>query len=145
MLIRHDSMNVSKYQESILMMLKKWDVVLGKSNPNPKSTKLIFSQTQSRLLRYSRRIFVTEVFHRFVSSKSDILISVAIFRLAKFESFHHQVTNIINPYWQIMENSSRNFSGIFIFRVVTQTVLLDNSSIRIFGLKQYMICNIWSG
>ena len=102
MLIRHDSMNVSKYQESILMMLKKWDVVLGKSNPNPKSTKLIFSQTQSRLLRYSRRILVTEVFHRFVSSKSDILISVAIFRLAKFESFHHQVTN---------NNKEFSFSG----------------------------------
>ena len=38
----------------------------------------------------------------------------------------------VNPYWQIMENSSRNFSEIFIFRVVTQAVLLENSSIRIF-------------
>ena len=35
-----------------------------------------------------------------------------------------------NPYWQIMENSSRNFSEIFIFRVVTQAVLLENSSIK---------------
>ena len=34
---------------------------------------------------------------------------------------------------QIMENSSRIFSEIFIFRVVTQAVLLENSSIRIFG------------
>ena len=34
-----------------------------------------------------------------------------------------------NPYWQIMENSSRNFSEIFIFRVVIQAVLLENSSI----------------
>ena len=34
----------------------------------------------------------------------------------------------LNPYWQIMENSSRNFSEIFIFWVVTQTVLLENSS-----------------
>ena len=36
--------------------------------------------------------------------------------------------NILNPYWQIMENSSRNFSEIFIFRVVTQTVSQENSS-----------------
>ena len=52
---------------------------------------------------------------------------------------------VFNPYWQIMENSSRNFSEIFIFRVVTQAVLLENSSIRIFRLKPYMICNNWSG
>ena len=51
----------------------------------------------------------------------------------------------INPYWQIMENLSRNFSEIFIFQVITQAVLLENSSIRIFWLKPYMICNIWSG
>ena len=36
----------------------------------------------------------------------------------------------VNPYWQIMENSSRNFSKIFIFWVVTQAVLLENSSIK---------------
>mgnify|MGYP004359747131 CR=1 FL=1 len=36
------------------------------------------------------------------------------------------------PYWQILENSSRIFSEIFIFRVVTQAVLLENSSIRFF-------------
>ena len=41
--------------------------------------------------------------------------------------FFHFFRNI-NPYWQIMENSSRNFSEIFIFRVVTQAVLLENSS-----------------
>ena len=35
-----------------------------------------------------------------------------------------------NPYWQIMENSSRNFSEIFIFRVITQAVFLENSSIK---------------
>ena len=35
-----------------------------------------------------------------------------------------------NPYWQIMENSSRNFPKIFIFWVVTQAVLLENSSIK---------------
>ena len=52
---------------------------------------------------------------------------------------------ILNPYWQIMENSSRNFSEVFNFRVITQAVLLENSSIRIFRLKPYMICNIWSG
>ena len=34
----------------------------------------------------------------------------------------------ISLYWQILENSSRNFSKIFIFRVVTQTVYLENSS-----------------
>ena len=38
----------------------------------------------------------------------------------------------INPYWQIMENSSGNFTEIFIFRVVTQAVLLENSSIHFF-------------
>ena len=38
--------------------------------------------------------------------------------------------HIINPYRQIMENSSRNFSEIFIFRVVRQAVLLENSSKR---------------
>ena len=54
-------------------------------------------------------------------------------------------TRILNPYWQIMENSSRNFSEIFIFRVVRQAVLLENSSIPIFRLKPYTICNIWSG
>ena len=37
----------------------------------------------------------------------------------------------INPYLQILENSSRNFSEIFIFWVVTQAVLLENSSIQI--------------
>ena len=36
--------------------------------------------------------------------------------------------DILNPYWQILENSSRNFSKIFIFWVVTQAVLLENSS-----------------
>ena len=35
-----------------------------------------------------------------------------------------------NPYWQIMEHSSRNFSEIFIFRVITQAVFLENSSIK---------------
>ena len=35
---------------------------------------------------------------------------------------------LINPYKQIVENSSRNFSEIFIFWVVTQAVLLENSS-----------------
>ena len=34
----------------------------------------------------------------------------------------------INPYWQIMENWYRNFSKIFIFWVVTQAILLENSS-----------------
>ena len=33
-----------------------------------------------------------------------------------------------DPYCQILENSSRNFSKIFIFWVVTQAVLLENSS-----------------
>ena len=37
----------------------------------------------------------------------------------------------LNPYLQILENSSRNFSEIFIFWVVTQAVLLENSSIQI--------------
>ena len=33
---------------------------------------------------------------------------------------------MFNPYWQIMENSFRIFSEIFIFRVVTQAILLEN-------------------
>ena len=40
--------------------------------------------------------------------------------------------SIINPYLQILENSSRNFSEIFIFWVVTQAVLLENSSSQFF-------------
>ena len=39
------------------------------------------------------------------------------------------IQHFLNPYWEIMENSSRNFSEIFIFRVVTRAVLLENSSI----------------
>ena len=50
-----------------------------------------------------------------------------------------QKNSLLIPYWQIMENSSRIFSEIFIFRVVTQAVLLENSSIRIFWLKTYII------
>ena len=49
-----------------------------------------------------------------------------------FSSWSDLVQGFLNPYWQIMENSSRNFSQICIFRVVTQPVLLENSSIRIF-------------
>ena len=41
----------------------------------------------------------------------------------------------INPYWQILENSSRNFSKIFIFWVVTQAVLLENSSSFFFEIQ----------
>ena len=36
----------------------------------------------------------------------------------------------INPYCQMMENSSRIFSEIFIFRVLAEAVLLQNSSIK---------------
>ena len=38
------------------------------------------------------------------------------------------ITKALNPYGQILENSSRNFSKIFIFRVMSQTVYLENSS-----------------
>ena len=38
------------------------------------------------------------------------------------------VVSTVNPYCQILENSSRNFSKILIFRVMTQTVYLENSS-----------------
>ena len=41
----------------------------------------------------------------------------------------------INPYLQILENSSRNFSEIFIFWVVTQAVLLENSSRQFFEIS----------
>ena len=39
--------------------------------------------------------------------------------IAKGSPFNHTelAHELINPYWQIMENSSRNFSEIFIFRV----------------------------
>ena len=40
----------------------------------------------------------------------------------------YEYATAINPYWQILENSSRNFSEICIFWVVTQAVLLENSS-----------------
>ena len=45
--------------------------------------------------------------------------------------YHNLKIGIFNPYWQIMENSTRNFSGIFIFRVVIQAVLVENSSRKI--------------
>ena len=48
----------------------------------------------------------------------------------RYSSSHVRSVGPFNPYWQIMENSSRNFSEIFIFRVVTQAVLLENSSIK---------------
>ena len=35
----------------------------------------------------------------------------------------------INPYSQILENLSRNFSKILIFRVMTRAVYLENLSI----------------
>ena len=35
---------------------------------------------------------------------------------------------IINPYWQILENSSKIFSKISAFQVISQTVLLEKSS-----------------
>ena len=41
----------------------------------------------------------------------------------------------VNPYLQILENSSRNFSEIFIFWVVTQAVLLENSSRQFFEIS----------
>jgi len=42
--------------------------------------------------------------------------------------FHLIWVSTINPYLQILENSSRNFSEIFIFWVVTQAVPPENSS-----------------
>ena len=42
--------------------------------------------------------------------------------LIEIENTDHFGKNTLNPYWQIMENSFRNFSEIFIFRVVTQAV-----------------------
>ena len=33
-----------------------------------------------------------------------------------------------NPYWQILVNSSRNFSGISVLRVISQTVLMESLS-----------------
>ena len=42
--------------------------------------------------------------------------------------FLEVLTTQVNPYCQILENSSRNFSKIFNFRVMTQTVYLENSS-----------------
>ena len=45
-----------------------------------------------------------------------------------FLNVGNRAKNSFNPYWQILENSSRNFSKIFIFWVVTQAVLLENSS-----------------
>ena len=34
----------------------------------------------------------------------------------------------LNPYWQILENSSRIFSEISVFRLLSQIVLLEKSS-----------------
>ena len=55
---------------------------------------------------------------------SEVSSGLALNDLIGIDNFY------INPYWQIMENSSRNFPKIFIFWVVTQAVLLENSSIK---------------
>ena len=49
--------------------------------------------------------------------------------------FYHFSRLDFNPYLQILENSSRNFSEIFIFWVVTQAVLLENSSRQFFEIS----------
>ena len=46
---------------------------------------------------------------------------------------------MVNPYWQIMENSSKNCSEIFILRFTGKLIH------SIFWQKPNMICNIWSG
>ena len=82
-----------------------------------------------------------------------------------FKKISARIWTTLNPYCQILENSSRNFSKIFIFRVVTQTVYLENSSNffskfqfwgreldrlpgklihSIFSIKSFMIWNVWS-
>ena len=39
---------------------------------------------------------------------------------------YHFAYAVLNPYCQIMENSSRNFSKILIFRVMSQIINLKN-------------------
>ena len=73
-------------------------------------------------------------FQRSFLQQERIQITCDQFRV-NFGSFRgHSMTVIdwgsINPYWQIMENSSRNLSEVSIFRVVTKAVLLENSSIH---------------
>ena len=65
-------------------------------------------------------------------------IFMKVFMKFMMKPYVRTITNL-NPYWQIMENSSKFFSEIFIFRVVTQAILLENSSIRIFLTEK------WSG
>ena len=44
----------------------------------------------------------------------------------------------MNPYWQIVENSSNNFSEISTFRVVKQTDFLENVNFSEFSIFSVM-------
>ena len=50
----------------------------------------------------------------------------------------------INPYWQITENSSRTFSKIFIFRVITQAIYWKTHPFEFFVRNHiWFIYRIW--
>ena len=66
-----------------------------------------------------------------VLSKATVIFKLKVadsFKVADLLLTHGR--SGINPHWQITENSSRNFSEIIIFRVVTKAVLLGNLSIK---------------
>ena len=53
-----------------------------------------------------------------------------------FKVMRSALSLIVNKLLANHENSFRKFSGISIFRVVTQAALLENSSIRFFNWNQ---------
>ena len=70
-----------------------------------------------------------------ISVCDESIVGIDPFWVKEFQfiaifGFSERILWMGNPYLQIMENSSRNFSEIFIFWVVTKAVLLENSSIR---------------
>ena len=73
----------------------------------------------------SEDLFLSHMLYHF-SRRIDLNQTSWIWRRSR--RFERSIT--MNPYCQILENSSRNFSKIFIFRVMSQTVHLENSSIK---------------
>ena len=81
-----------------------------------------------RLLSSRKNIFL-----KFMTTYSGSLDFFSEKTLTHFPKFG------VNPYWQIMENSSRIVPEIFIFRVVAPAVLLENSSIKNYVLLTYSV------
>ena len=91
---------------------------------------LSFFHRCSRISNMIEKFLPAMWMHSLFVSRTILLSSSILWWLSQKVILKKLSAWLINPYWQIMENSSRNFSEIFIFRVVTQAVLLENSSKR---------------